>query len=189
MSDERVIHWLFLRRGEAGRRVLAVAKVIAVAPFLVYGVLLPAGSGILVTQWAFATRILALEDKVAVHRLSGLKDTVREPLLELDDAKLLALARAMTEPELESLSRYLTGLTRPAAERVLNAIALSPTKLQLLVAPGVRDAVLASRDQSAAVGVVVRSDPVFDFISLAIPKRSSTLAKWVPLVPPPAGFE
>lgn len=114
---------------------------------------------------ASLTRILALDDKVAIHRLSGLKDTVREPLLELDNAKLLSLARALTEPELESLSRYLTGLARPAADRVLNAIALSPAKLTLLAAPGVRDAVLASHDQSAAVGMVVRSDPVFDFIS------------------------
>ncbi len=60
-DDQRLSEWFPWRRGEAGRRVVAVAKGIAVAPFVVYGVLVPAGAGILVTQWAFDTRLLALE--------------------------------------------------------------------------------------------------------------------------------
>jgi hypothetical protein len=66
LTDRRAIEWLPWRRAEVRRRVLAVAKGIALAPFVVYGVLLPAGAGILVTNWAFGTRVLALELLVVV---------------------------------------------------------------------------------------------------------------------------
>jgi hypothetical protein len=110
-------------------------------------------------------RILALNDPGAVSRLTALKGPVRAPLLGLDDAKLVSMTRAMSEAQLTSLSSYLTGLVKPAADRMLNAVALSPARLQFLMTPGVRDAVLASSDQLAAVGMVVRSDPMFDLVA------------------------
>jgi hypothetical protein len=42
-------------------RVVPLAKGVALAPFFVYGVLIPAGAGIAATNWAFGTRVLALE--------------------------------------------------------------------------------------------------------------------------------
>jgi hypothetical protein len=65
-DDQRVIEWLPWRREEVRRRVSAVAKGIALAPFVVYGVLLPAAVGILLTNWAFGTGVLALEMLVVV---------------------------------------------------------------------------------------------------------------------------
>ena len=48
-------------RQEVLRRVTAGAKGIALAPFVLYGVLLPAGAGTLATNWAFGTHVLAVE--------------------------------------------------------------------------------------------------------------------------------
>lgn len=65
-DDHRVGEWLPWRREEVRRRVLAVARGVAVTPFVVYGVLLPAAAGILATNWAFGTRVLALEMLIVV---------------------------------------------------------------------------------------------------------------------------
>ena len=68
------------------------------------------------------------------------------------------LARNLAEPDLDTLSRYLTGLQKGARERVLRAVAQNPARMQVLASPRVRDAVLASRDQNAAVAMMLRSE-------------------------------
>jgi hypothetical protein len=108
------------------------------------------------------TRILGLRDRTAVARLSSMKATMREPLFELDDDRLVRLARALSEPELASLSGYLTGLDPSAGQRLLAAVAQSPAKMQAIASDHVRGAILGSRDQSAAVGMMLRSDTLFD---------------------------
>ncbi len=103
-------------------------------------------------------RILALDDKLAVSRLVALKREAREPLYQLQADELQKLARALPETELGMLSRYLTSLKAPAAQRVLQAVALDASKMQLLSRPLVRDAILSSRDQSVALEFVLRVD-------------------------------
>jgi hypothetical protein len=49
-----------------GSRALSVGQHILAAPFVAYAVLLPAAAGILVTNWAFGTHLLALELLVVV---------------------------------------------------------------------------------------------------------------------------
>lgn len=116
---------------------------------------------------AALTRLLSLEDRIAIGRLASLKGTAREPLLELAEADLKRLARALPEPELESLSGYLVGLERSAGQRLLAAVAQSPAKMQAIASPNVRDAILQSRDQNAAVGMMLRSDTLFDPITFS----------------------
>jgi len=111
---------------------------------------------------AALTRILGLQDKVAITRLAAMKAAAREPLFELDDSRLVRLARALSETELQSLSSYMTGLERSAGQRFLAAIAQSPAKLQAIAGDTVRNAILQSRDQAAAVGMMLRSDTIFD---------------------------
>jgi vacuolar-type H+-ATPase subunit E/Vma4/nitrogen regulatory protein PII-like uncharacterized protein len=107
-------------------------------------------------------KLLALNDKVAVTRLAALSTNARTPLFELTNAELIPLARAMTETELASLSGYLTGLEKPAGQRLLHAVAQVPSRMQTLSAPRVYNAVVASRDQLAAVGMMLASDTVPD---------------------------
>ena len=129
-------------------------------------------------------RLLALDDTVAITRLAGVGGTVRDALFELPDASLKSLARALTEADLDSLSRYLGGLAKPARERVVQTLSANPGQLQQLLAPRVRDAVLASRDQLAAVAMLLRADTGFDSarikddVMLAYEGRIQPLLLW-----------
>lgn len=107
-------------------------------------------------------RLLRLDDRLAITRLAALKLSVREPLLELEDAGLKRLARAVGEAELASLSGYLTGLERGARQRLLSAVTEVPARLTLVSASGVREAIFASRDHAAALAIMLRSDSVFE---------------------------
>lgn len=102
-------------------------------------------------------RLLALDDKLAITRLAGVNRDARETLFELEGSELRSLARALTEGELSTLARYLTGLEKNARERVLRAVALQPSKMQTLASASVRDGVLSSRDQLAAADMMLRS--------------------------------
>jgi hypothetical protein len=108
-------------------------------------------------------RLLALDDRVAIGRLAALTRNEREPLLELQSGDLNRLARAMPEADLRALSRYMAVLDKPAGQRLLAAVGLSPAKMAAFAAPGVQQAILASRDQVEAVAVMARSDGIFDF--------------------------
>jgi nitrogen regulatory protein PII-like uncharacterized protein len=107
-------------------------------------------------------RLLALGDRATVMRLAALAPASREVLLGLETADLKTLGRALSEPELTALSAYLTGLEKGSATRVLRAVAATPAKMQVLARGSVRNGILASRDQSAAVGMMLRSDTVPD---------------------------
>ena len=107
-------------------------------------------------------RLLGLDDRLATVRLAALPPATRDALLELDGAALVKLARALDEPQLESLARYLTALEKGAAQRVLGAVAQSPARMADLASPRVREAVIASRDQLAAVGMMLRTNASLD---------------------------
>lgn len=106
---------------------------------------------------ASLARIFALDDRLAAVRLAGIDRGARDVLFELEANELRSLARSLAEPELGTLARYLTGLQKSASQRVLRAVAQTPAKMQLLSSARVRDAVLASRDQDAAVAMMLRS--------------------------------
>ena len=88
-------------------------------------------------------------------------------LLELDAPKLISLARTLTETELNTLARYLTGLNSDASQRVLRMVAEQPARMQALTSPRVRDAIIGSRDQAAAVGMMLSDTSVIDFHLIA----------------------
>lgn len=129
-------------------------------------------------------RLLSLGDTLATVRLAAIGRDARDTLFELDNAELKGLARSLTEPELETLSRYLTGLERSASQRVLRAVAQSPAKMQVLASARVRDAILSSPDQMAAVAMMLRADSGFDpfalrdDVTLAIDGRISPMLLW-----------
>lgn len=133
---------------------------------------------------AALTRVLGLGDRLAITRLAAVKRSARDVLFDVDDGDLKMLARGVTETELESLAGYMTGLEKSASQRVLRAVAQSPIKMQSLAPPSVRNAVLASRDQSAAIGMMLRStsslDPgsVIEDFGLAWNGRVSPILLW-----------
>ena len=129
-------------------------------------------------------RLLGLEDRLAITRLAGLQPAARESLFELDSAALVRLARNLEESQLDSLSRYLTGLEKGPAQRILSAVAQAPARMAELSSPRVRDAIIASRDQSAAVSMMLQvaslPDPgmVIAHTRLVLDGRVSPLLLW-----------
>jgi hypothetical protein len=111
-------------------------------------------------------RLLALDDRLAIGRLVSVPARERGPLMELETGALKQLARALDESQLASLGAYLTGLKKEAAERVMRAVIQNPQKMQSLGRGYVRDAVLRSADQSAAVDMVLRADSLLDLVTL-----------------------
>ncbi len=107
-------------------------------------------------------RMLALNDRLAILRLASIDRGARDTLFELNDAELKSLARSLTEPELATLSRYLTGLQKEPRERVLRAVAANPAMMQSLASERVREAVVASADQTAAVDMMLRTNAALD---------------------------
>lgn len=115
---------------------------------------------------ASLARILALDDRLAVTRIAGVPRAARDVLLELERDQLVNLSRSLTEKQLQALSGYLTALGADARLRVLRVIAQQPAKIRSLENPRVRDAILASRDQTAAVGMMLSDAPMLDFVTI-----------------------
>ena len=100
--------------------------------------------------------MLAIDDHVAITRLASLAPEARDRLFGLPTPDLKRLARAFSESDLSALSRYLDGLQPEPRARVLKSVAETPSKMQSLASPRVRDAVLSSRDQARAVDMMLR---------------------------------
>lgn len=101
-------------------------------------------------------RLFAVDDRLAISRLSALDRATRDTLFDLNPPDLKALARALGETELTTLSAYLNGLQTGPRDRVLKAVAADPTVMRRISGPRVRNAVLASADQNAAVEMFLR---------------------------------
>jgi nitrogen regulatory protein PII-like uncharacterized protein len=129
-------------------------------------------------------RLLGLQDRLAVTRLAALEPAARESLLELDPTALVRLARSLDETQLASLARYLSALEQASAKRVLSVVAQTPARMAELSSPRVREAIIASRDQAAAVGMMLRvsslPDPnaVMTHVRLVLDGRVSPLLLW-----------
>ena len=129
-------------------------------------------------------RLLALDDRLAITRLAALQPAARESLFELDSGALVRLARNLDEAQLDSLSRYLTGLEKGPAQRILSTVAQAPVRMTELASPRVRDAIIASRDQSAAVAMMLQvaslPDPgaVIAHTRLVLDGRISPILLW-----------
>ena len=108
------------------------------------------------------TRILGLDDRVAIGRLAALKKRDIDVLLELPDPDLKRLARALGESELASLASYMAALSQPVGRKLLMAVAEVPARMQAVAPSHVRDGILASRDQSKALAMMLRANEILD---------------------------
>jgi len=130
-------------------------------------------------------RLLGLGDRLAVTRLAALQPATRDTLFELEAASLVKLARGLDEAQLASLARYLTGLDKASAQRVLSVAAQSPARMAHLASPRVREAIIASSDQAAAVGMMLQvgslvPDPsaLLAHVRLVLDGRVSPILLW-----------
>jgi len=111
---------------------------------------------------ASLARLLSVGDRLAITRLARVSRPARDTLFDLQAEDLKTLARSLSEQELETLAGYLEKLEKGPRERVLRAVANNPSAMQLMAPENVRNAVIASRDQSAAVEMMLRPQGVLD---------------------------
>ena len=111
-------------------------------------------------------RLISLDDKFAVSRVGALARPLRETVAALTPERQRALARALSPEELMSFAGYVQGLKQNAAVRLGSAVADDPHRMKLLADPGLQRAILASRDQDAAVGMMLREGSLFDMLTL-----------------------
>jgi nitrogen regulatory protein PII-like uncharacterized protein len=111
-------------------------------------------------------RLLAIDDKLAVMRLGALPRDARDVLFERQPAELKELARAHGEAELTALAGYLTALPQGPRERVLKAVITDAGTLQVLSSDRVRNAILSSRDPSAAVDMMMRPAAATGYVEI-----------------------
>ena len=129
-------------------------------------------------------KTMALNDRLAITRLTDLTREARTPLFELDGEKLKKLAREFNTAELETLSRYLTGLKPAAKSRIINAVAFNPVQFRKISSTAIREAILTSEDQQAAVNLMLRTSSMMDLpnipkdIQLAFDGRINPRLVW-----------
>lgn len=110
---------------------------------------------------ASLSKVLGLGDRTAIMRLASVPGKARELLFALNNSDLNVLARNLSDGELTTLASYLDGLKEAPRERVLRAVASDPSRMQLLARERVRDGIIASMDQSAAVGMMLETTSAF----------------------------
>ena len=129
-------------------------------------------------------RLLALNDRLAITRLAALQPAARDALFELEPAATVKLARSLDEAQLDSLSRYLSALDKASAQRILSVIANAPDRMVALADPRVRDGIIASRDQAAALAMMLQADSwtnpgaVTSHVRLVMDGRVSPILLW-----------
>ena len=106
---------------------------------------------------ASLARLLALGDRLSITRLASQSPAARDTLFALDSGELKSLSKSLSETELGTLASYLTGLQPAPRERVLKTVARSAGSMQVLASAQVRDAIIASADQMAAVDMMLRA--------------------------------
>ena len=135
-------------------------------------------------------RLLALDDRTAIARLAAAPKQARDALFGLDAADLKALAKSLSETELATLASYLDGLQPGPREQVLRAVAANPAKMQVLASTRVRDAIVASADQQAAVNMMLKPAAAFaprEFANDAGLAWQGRINPWLLLDKHPAG--
>lgn len=101
-------------------------------------------------------KVLDLKDPVAIPKLASLDGEARDILFELEPDKLKLLARALSGSELGTLARYITGLQPGPRNDVLTAVATRPSEIKQLASERVRNAIMTSADQPAAIEMMLR---------------------------------
>jgi hypothetical protein len=107
--------------------------------------------------------ILALGDPITIRRVAALPDAARDKLVALPADRLRTLAAALGKDEMASLADYLETLTPPASARLLETVSADPARMQTFAKSHVAHAVTGSRDQLAAITMVLGPPTILDW--------------------------
>lgn len=102
--------------------------------------------------------LMAFDERMLTVRVAQLDRGAREAILALPAQHLKDLVRRLSERELSALATYQARLQQAAAQRILRAVAEDPLVMKTLESSAVQDAVLNSRDQTAAINMMLRDN-------------------------------
>lgn len=103
-------------------------------------------------------KLIQVEDRQALARLVRLDRISREALLTLPLDQVRDLARRLQPQELDALAEYQRRLPQAPARLMLRAVADDPRVMGPLAESGVRQAILDSKDQGAAVTMLASQE-------------------------------
>ena len=103
-------------------------------------------------------KILSINDKIAVSRIANLDPQARDFILSLPGGQMHELARRLNDRQLAAFADYERNLEPAAGRRLLRAVAEDPAVMMELTGEGLRDAILKSRDQLAALNMIIHDD-------------------------------
>jgi hypothetical protein len=103
-------------------------------------------------------KILSLNDKAAIARLAGLEPGARNVILSLPADLTQQFALRLNAQQLAAFADYQRNLQPAAAKRLLGLAREDPAIMQELSGEGLRQAVIGSRDQQAALNMLTHED-------------------------------
>ncbi len=103
-------------------------------------------------------KLLAVNDKIALGRIGNLTPEQRDFVLSLPGGQMRDFARRMSDRELAAFAEYERRLEPVAAKALLRAVTETPGVMQELSSEGLQRAIFSSRDQSAALNMVIHSE-------------------------------
>ncbi len=103
-------------------------------------------------------KLLAINDRIAVGRIANLDPEARSYILSLPGDQMRDLARRLNDRQLAAFADYERNLEPRAAKRLQRAVVDDPSVMLDLTTDGLRDAILKSRDQLAALNMIIHDD-------------------------------
>ncbi len=103
-------------------------------------------------------KLLSVNDKIALARIAHLTPEQRETILSLPGGQMRDFARRLSDRQLQAFAEYERRLEPAAARALLRAVTESPGVMLELSGEGLESAILNSRDQLAALNMVIHAD-------------------------------
>jgi hypothetical protein len=103
-------------------------------------------------------KLLSLNDKLALARVANLEPEARDLILGLPGEQMRDLARKLTDKQLAAFADYERHLNPVAAKLLLREAMETPSIMQELEGEGLRKAIIGSRDQLAALNMIVHGE-------------------------------
>jgi hypothetical protein len=103
-------------------------------------------------------KLLALNDRIALDRIASLTAEERAYILSLPGSEMRDLARRLNDRQLAAFADYERKLEPNAARLLARTVGETPGIMQELTGEGLQNAILTSRDQVAALNMVIHND-------------------------------